>query len=310
MQQRSVTRIERFFVIVNLRAGGVRRHPGYVRALERALGTRGEVLPTATEDDLHAAVAFARRSNADTIGICGGDGSNVHALSSIARAWDDAPWPRIALLPAGTLNTAATNLGIARTPPARHARALLLSDSPYELERPLVRVNDYFGFIFGGQMVARVLDAYYGGRTGPVGAGWLAARIIGSALANTSFARRLFSPDEVSFSIDGGPWERRRVTALLASTVAAPAVKLRALPRAGENGCFQFIATECHPVELAPELFHIFAGLPLKGLSVDVLARQVRLQLGEGARWTVDGDIFEGSDVTLQVTEPVRLLIP
>lgn len=304
------TRIERFFIIVNVRAGGVRKRPWFVRDLQHAVGSRGEVLATTTSEELASAVARAKSAGADAIGICGGDGSNVHALSAIARCWADAQWPLLSLLPAGTLNTAATNLGIRRMQPAGLVRAILASDEPRTQTRPLVQANDLFGFIFGGQMVARVLDAYYAGRTGPVGAAWLAARIIGSTAWNGPFARDLFAADAVECSIDEGPWLQHQLTTLLAATVAAPAVKLRAMPRAGENGCFQMIGAECSPTKIMPEIGRVFAGLPLEALSIDVLAKQVRLRMGEKARWTVDGDIFEGSDVTLRATKPVRLLLP
>lgn len=304
------TRIERFFIIVNVKAGGVKKRPWFVRDLQRVVGSRGEVLPTTTADELLGAIALARSSGADAIGICGGDGSNVHALSAIAQCWEDAAWPAISLLPAGTLNTAATNLGIRRTHPAKLVRAILADDEPYMQSRPLIRANDLFGFIFGGQMVARVLDAYYAGQTGPAGAAWLASRIIGSTAMNGSFARGLFSADPVEISIDGGPWKASNLTTLLAATVAAPAVKLRAMPRAGEDGCFHLIGAECSPTKIMPEIGRVFAGLPLKALSIDVLAKQVRLRMGEKARWTVDGDIFEGAEVNLQATKPVRLLLP
>lgn len=304
------TRIERFCIIVNVKAGGVRKRPWFVRDLQHAVGNRGEVLATTTSDDLVRAVARAKSAGADAIGICGGDGSNVHTLSAIARCWADAPWPLLSLLPAGTLNTAATNLGIRRMHPAGLVRAILADDEPRTQTRPLVQANDLFGFIFGGQMVARVLDAYYAGHTGPVGAAWLAARILGSTATNGAFATGLFARDPVELSIEDGPWQRHELTTLLAATVAAPAVKLRAMPRAGENGCFHMIGAQCSPAKIMPEIGHVFAGLPLNSLSIDVTAKLVHLRMGDKARWTVDGDIFEGSEVTLRATKPVRLLLP
>lgn len=304
------TRIERFFIIVNVKAGGVRKRPWFVRDLQRALGSRGEVLPTTTSGELTSAILRAKSKGADAIGICGGDGSNVHTLSAIARCWGDTPWPLVSLLPAGTLNTAATNLGIKRMHPAGLVRSILADDEPRIQTRPLVQANDLFGFIFGGQMVARVLDAYYAGRTGPVGAAWLAARIIGSTAVKSPFARGLFASDSVELSIDDGPWQRHELTTLLAATVAAPAVKLRAMPRAGESGCFHMIGADCSPTRFIPELGRLYAGLPLKALSVDVLAKKVRLRMGDQARWTVDGDIFTGPEVTLSATQPVKLLVP
>lgn len=304
------TRIERFFVIVNVRAGGVRRRPSFVADLVQAVGRRGKVIATTNAAELSDAVARAYDQGADAIGICGGDGSNVRTFTALAAQWGKRPWPLVALLPAGTLNTAATNLGIPRGRPGWLVQRWLGQNEPVTESRALVQVNDLVGFIFGGQMVARVLDEYYAGRTGPVGAAWLASRMIASTAVKGRFIERLFAADPVQLSIEGGPWQTRTVTALLASTVAAPAVKLRAMPRAGENGCFQMIGAECSPLKILPDIGRVFAGLPIPALTLDVLARQARLKFEEGARWTVDGDLFEGSDVTLRATQPVRLLVP
>lgn len=304
------TRIERFFVIVNVRAGGVKRRPAFVSDLVHAVGRRGKVIATTNARELADAVGRAHDEGADAIGICGGDGSNVRTFTELAARWGKRDWPLVALLPAGTLNTAATNLGIPRGRPGWLVERWLGQDEPVTESRALVQVNEFVGFIFGGQMVARVLDEYYAGRTGPVGAAWLASRMIASTAVKGPFIERLFASDRVQLSVEGGPWQTREVTALLASTVAAPAVKLRAMPRAGENGCFQMVGAECSPLKILPDIGRVFAGLPIPALTLDVLAKEVRLKFEAGARWTVDGDLFEGSEVTLRATKPVRLLVP
>ncbi len=302
-------RVGRIGVIVNEQAGGVRRRPGLAARLERIVGDAGFVVSTHTVGEVACAARRAAVEEVDTVGICGGDGTNVHTLSAIASAIRDRPWPRITLLAGGTVNAAAHNLA-AGGDAERQLGRLLSSDEPRVRRSPLLRVNDRVGFIFGTHFIARVLDAYYAGRTGPLGAAFLASRIVGSAVARTAFARSLMAPEAVSLTVDGRDFGTLAITGLMACVVAAPAVGMRATHRAGEDGGFHLAATTAPPGTVAREVGRLWAGLKVRALEVDEVAYRATLAFPRGTRYAIDGDLFDGDLIELSATAPVDVLLP
>ncbi len=302
-------RVDSICVIVNEQAGGVRRRPGLAGRLARVVGGAGLVIPTRSLEEVVRAVGRARAEGVDTIAICGGDGTNVHTLTAVARAFRGRPWPRLALLAGGTVNSVAHNFGAAGNA-ERQLSALLESEEPRVRRRPLLQVNERVGFMFGTHFVARVLDAYYAGRTGPLGSAVLAARIVASAATGGEFARSLMAPEEVSLEIDGRDFGARAVTGLMACVVAAPAVVIRATRRAGEDGGFHLVATTAPPTVIAREAGRLWTGLAVAAMDVDEVAHRATLAFARGTRYTIDGDLFDGDRIELAATAPVDVLLP
>jgi hypothetical protein len=303
-----IGRIRRILVIVNPQAGGVLRDPGLPAVLRRLVGTRGEAIVTRCSEDVTSAVSRARLQDADTIAMCGGDGTARLVLSAIDHVYRGAPWPRLAVLCGGTLNTVARNLGCYQPAPKLLA-ALLAAERPFVQPRPLIRVNEHTGFIFGAQTVARVLGAYYEQGASPSSAVLLAARIVAGSALRTRFLKDLFAPERTELSIDGGEPEPFLFTGLLAATVAVPAVGLRVLHRACEEGGFHLIGTESPPSKIVPEAGRLWVGLPVSVMSVDRVAHRAVMTFQEPARFTVDGDLFSSRRIELSATPPVELMM-
>jgi hypothetical protein len=301
--------VERIAVIVNRNAGGVRKRPQLLLHLSDAIGQRGEVIATGDSDDLLRAVKRARAQGVDTIGICGGDGSNLHTLTTIAAVYGSTPWPRIVFLPGGTLNTGASHFRTKGNTVERLQR-IMRADRPLVVPTPLVRVNDHVGLIFGSLMVARVLDTYYDGYASPVGAVVLASRIVASAAMQTSFAKQMFHSESVEIELDGKQLGRFDLTALLASVVACPAVGMRVTYRGGEDGCFHVIGTNAQPATIFREAPRLWSGLPLKAMCIDEIAREAVFRFERPARYTMDGDLFAASTIKVTATAPVQVLLP
>jgi diacylglycerol kinase (ATP) len=80
-------KIERILVVVNRLAGGVKRRPGIVEELAAIVGDRGEVAVTGSPDELRQILMRARSRGVDTIGICGGDGTNLATLTALANVY-------------------------------------------------------------------------------------------------------------------------------------------------------------------------------------------------------------------------------
>jgi hypothetical protein len=302
-------KVKQIGVIVNVHAGGIRRQAGIVRELTALVGSRGEVWPTTNAVELHHALLRGRARGVDTVAVCGGDGTNLHTLTAMAEVYRSAPWPRITLLPAGTLNTAAANFGCVG-PIVTQLRRLIEADEPRVLSWPLLRVNDHVGFIFGTHLVARILDAYYAGRVGPAGAVLLATRIVASSAIGSHFSRGLFRREVVDVEVDGAALGSLGPTGLMASVIPAPAVGMRALYKAGEGGAFHVVGVDAPPTRIFSEAGRLWCGLPIACAKLDVTARQLTLRFSTPARYTMDGDLFQSETIRLTATDPVEMLLP
>lgn len=303
------SQIRKVAVVVNRRAGRARREPRLVDGLARVVRGRGEVLATTRLDELDDAVQRAREQEVDTLAICGGDGTNAYTLPAMARAWRDAPWPRVVLLAGGTVNAAATSLGTSGSA-ERRLESLLSAREVQVRRQPLMRVNDHIGLIFGSQMPARILDAYYDGRTGWAKCFYLAARVLGSAAVSGPFAKSLFTAEPVSLEIDGQRTGVHEATGILASVVSSPAVGLRITSRAGENGGFHLVAVNQPPYSLLADAPRMWAGLPLTRAAYDGVAHQARIETPRATRYTLDGELFSSTRIALEATRSVDLLLP
>lgn len=302
-------RVDRILVIVNGRAGGVKRRPGLVATLRREVRGRGEVVVTETADQLTHALRRARALGVDTIGICGGDGTNVTTLTALSQVYGPAPWPRITLLAGGTMNTSAANFASAG-PAGRQLRSLLDSEEPRVRRLPLLQVGERVGFIFGAQMVARILDLYYAGPVGPLGSALRAVQIVGSGLVGGPLLKSLLQPEPVDIEIDGERFGWQPLSAVLAAVVPNIGIGMRALPRAGEDGAFQLVATGASPWQLVRQASHLWAGLPFDAMNIDRTGYRARLRFETERPYTIDGDLFSAREVELGLTAPVELIAP
>lgn len=301
--------VRRVLVVVNPHAGGVRRHPQMSEELRQLVGQRGTVVSTATPEEIDSALRTALLDSVDTVALCGGDGTNHCTMTSIARIYGERPWPRIALLAGGTVNTTTSGLGFGGDP-RRQLANLLNSQNPRVRRTSLVWVNGRVGFILGTQMPARVMDAYYDGRTGVAKCIWLAGQVALSAAVNGNFARTLFEPQPIHLQIDGRQSQLGQATAVVASVVPAIIVGMRATYRAGEGPGFHLLATDAPPGELVRGLGRLWAGLPIKAMKEDVLAHRVHLQLPAPSPFMLDGDVFSASELKIVATREVELLGP
>lgn len=305
----SAPAVGRVLVVVNRRAGGFRRDPRLPADVARIVGDRGLVVATANTDELEASVRRARLLRVDTVAICGGDGTNHATLTALSRVYGTHPWPRVALCAGGTVNTSARGLGFGG-PVRKGLRALLAAREPRVLRMPLLQVAGRVGLIFGTQMPARVMDAYYDGRTGSVKCAWLALKILASGATGVGLAQQLFEPEPIELEIDGRVSSLHQATGIIASVVPAVNVAMRLAYRAGEGNGFHLLATEASPRALAREAGRAWAGLPVSVMAEDTIARHVRLKLPRGGRFMLDGDVFPGDDLELTATAPVELIGP
>lgn len=309
----------RLGVVLNRNAAGgrARRVGARIGALVDDLGA---VRETRTPEDLARAVEEFAAAGCEIVASCGGDGTNLSTITQVIHRWPavrpDEPLPRIALLRGGTVNTIASNLGVAGRPDEILARlvAALRGGPPLrEIGQDLLEVNGMYGFLFAAGMGARFLEVYYGGLVqGPLWAGALAARTALSALVQGRFARWLFAPVECELSADGERLDLDAVRLLLAAVVPDVGIGMRVTWRGGaEPGRFHLVASGLSTPAMALQLDRVLAGRPLRGQPhIDRLAARLDVRFARPQTFTLDGELFREREVHIAVGPRVRVLVP
>jgi len=307
-----------FGVIVNARAGAVRRDPGLLERLRGRLST-AQLQVTASEDEIDGALDALGAVGIDRLVVVGGDGSVGGTLTRLLDRWPDAELPALVIAPGGTVNTIARSLG-ARGSPERLIEKLAAGGAPrVDTLRPLVRAKaeqgeTRAGMIFAAGAGVRWLRLYYEApRQGPGPAAALVARIVGSASLRGRLATRVFEPCGVELTVDGRRLELERFTALAAASVGGIGLGFRPFLTAGRDPeRFHLVITEAGPARLSVELPALRLGL---GGALSCLqhhpARQVSLRFAGPEPWSIDGDVYAPTAaLELSATRPLRFLVP
>lgn len=308
-------------IVNNPRSRRNRRDPGIAQKLRLLLDHDGEVLDASTPEELDLALARFRASGIDVLGVNGGDGTGHVVLTAVARAWDGAPLPKLALLRGGAMNTVAHAHGI-RGGPEAIVRDLLARRRarrpPRAVERDLLRVaadggEPRYGFIFGTGVVVAFLEAYYAaGDPSPFTAARMLARAIGSAVTGGRFAASLTKRERLRVTTDGEEWPDAAWLTVVAGSVPEIGFGFRAFARCDEQpGFFHVVGVHGTPVQVARALPRIHGGRPWRRrLAKDEVARDLVLE-GEAPRFTVDGDLYAARRAIRVSTGPaIEVLLP
>jgi diacylglycerol kinase (ATP) len=270
--------------------------------------------------ELDAAVAEIAAARPDVVVLAGGDGSYMAGLTALMRAYGSQRLPRIALAPCGTVSTVVRNYGFSG--PAAPYVARIVSSAARGGARttpaPTLRVTDEkgvtrVGFIFGAGLVARFFERYEAaGARGYGGAARIVARIFASSFVGGATARHVLTPGPATLTLDGVTAPARAYSLILASTVRDVGLGMRVTPRAGEDPArVQVVASPLGPRALGPQMPLVLLGRRLRGRHhVDALARVTTVDFGAApAPFIVDGDLFEGTKLTLEAGPLLDLII-
>jgi hypothetical protein len=254
-------------------------------------------------DATRAAVA----DDAEILVLNGGDGTVQTALTSMLRAPTER-LPLLAVLPGGTTNTTARNVGYGRDPLAALRR--LLDESAAGTvagrvqRRPVLSVDladgPQYAMMFGAGAVydgirfAREQLATHGMR-GQLGAGIALATFVGKAL--TGNAATMFPPLDADVSLDGTALPPARYFGMLASTMDRQFLGMS--PYWGtESGPIRFSALRDRPQHLARAIVPALRGRPSPWLRPELGYRshnvdEVAITFDGG--FTLDGELFAPS---------------
>jgi hypothetical protein len=253
-------------------------------------------------------IADATRSavadDAEIIVVNGGDGTVQTALTSMLRA-PTALLPLLAVLPGGTTNTTARNVGYGRDPLAALRRLLAESAEGAlggRVERRAVLSVDLAagpqyammfgaGAVYDGIRFAREQLATHGMR-GQLGAGIALATFVGRVL--TGKAGTLFPPLPADVRLDGRALPPTRYFGMLASTMDRQFLGVS--PYWGtEPGPIRFSALRDRPRHLARAIIPALRGRPSRWLQPELGYRSHNLEevaITFDGGFTLDGELF------------------
>jgi diacylglycerol kinase family enzyme len=304
-------------VITNPRSRVNQRDPGKMRELGYLLGSRGSAEATRSLDDLYRAAEEFKAAAIDILGINGGDGTIHVTLTAFLRVYGDAPFPKVAILPGGTLNTIARGVGIRGRPQEMLYEVIDRYHQGEELrvvERHILQVGERFGFIFGNGLIANFLEAYYAtGRPSPIMGAKVLARAIASSVLRTAFSKRLFRRFVGRVSVDGEVWARPDFATIAAGTVPEIGLGFAPFHRCDEKpDHFALLGIHTTALGLILDLPRVYRARPMRrDKAISAVARAALLESEEPFAYTIDGDLYTGARELRLATGPrLRLIVP
>ncbi len=285
--------------------------------LEAALGDAGELAAPEDLDALERVLAGWRDRGVGTVVVNGGDGTAHRVVTAMVRTWG-ADLPRMAVLPAGTMNIIANSVGVRGRPHAVLRRLVERGDrAPTQRVWTLKVSGDgkpVYGFLFGNGIVARFLEVYYeGSEPSPAKAAWILGRGAASALIGGRSIKRLTRPFQGTLIADGVEQPDTTWTAIAVGTVEQLGLGFKAFhlaPRSPGKMHVQAIAGSV--VDLARDLPRIYRGQsPARPGNRELTASKLQIRSKETIGYMVDGDFHQAvGEVQVEISHPVDIVVP
>lgn len=258
-----------------------------------------------TVESMREAVEALVRAETEVIVVNGGDGTVQAVLTALLGGPTPAARPLLAVLPGGTANTTARNVGYGRRPLPALRR--LLAEAAYGRlagtvdRRPVVRIDaggpPRYAMLFGAGAVYHGIDFFRRevesrGVSGQLGAGVAVATFLGHVL--TGRGGRLFPPLRAEVRIDGEPIDGGPYFGMLCSTMDRQVLGISPYWGVGP-GSLRFSALSYAPRGLPRAIVPALRGRPSVHLRPDlgylsVNADEVELTFDSG--YTLDGELF------------------
>ncbi len=268
-------------------------------------------------DELDAALATFAAAGVNALIIDGGDGT-VRDVMSIATRHYSGVFPRIAIVPSGKTNALALDLGIPKHWTAKDAVEAIRfggikERAPIEVWRPDAAQPEMRGFIFGaGAFVRATALAQTTHRFGAFN-GLAVGLSIAGAVAQTLFGGRDNSwkrGEKMQLAAAGAAPIDAAQYMLLGSTLVHMPLKVRPFgqPRSG----FKMLRIEGSPRCILSALPALLGGGQPKWLAQSGYHRSdaERIDLRLNGDFILDGETFEGGDLTLRQGVPMRFVVP
>jgi len=273
-----------------------RKNPQKMIKFGYILGDKGTSIKTEDLDEVRGVCQEFKAREIDILGINGGDGSNHVALTTLIEAYGDQPLPKIAFLRGGTMNTISNSFGIKGTPDRilfNLVEKYHLGESFEVVERPIMKIGDKYGFIFGNGVIHSFLDAYYGtGHPSPLTAFTTVMHGVFSAAVGGAFAKQIFKRFRARVIVDGEPWPYEDYAAVTGSTIEQIGLGFKPYYRCAEKpGHFHLLGILTAPFGFAMDMPRIHRGRPMRpDRVIEEVCEQVVFESDEPLLYTIDGD--------------------
>jgi len=299
-----------------------RRNRKLLPAVEALLEPLGHVVYERLDDfgDLLPALQRLADRAIEVLVISGGDGTVSAALTGIVEGGIFAEAPAIAILPGGTSNTIAADVGLHGEPLAALSRLVQLTVVPPIESRSLIRVEydrtkpAVCGMFFG---TAAVCDAI-ALRRRLFPQRWLpdpiaAALTLGYVLGGAALGREgVLSGQRIRLNLGGNEVPARQYVLVIATTLSK--IVLGGSPFWGPvDGPLKCTTIASPARQLIRNVYRLLYGSDRERLPASVYhsAAVERIELSMDCAFNLDGEFFHpGSDdpVVLTTTPPVRFV--
>ena len=287
-----------------------KRDPHHNTLLWYILGNKGQYEVTESISDLSRVCKEFESRGIDHIGIVGGDGTISLTLSAIFEAYTTSDpgrahaLPKILLLRGGTVNVAASNLGIYGKPKSVMHDFLDAYHSGKELSAMKVstlKVNDRLGFLFANGMAARFLQEFYKNKSNALGAGLYFSRVFSDLLLGGHLSGdidKLSAFEDLKLS-ETDPQGKNQThegghSMIFASTLPAMpfGFKMFKKLRVGQSEA-EMVAFTARAQSMLPLAARVLTGRTLKGQGFrDTLFSKVHVESKESLTFSLDGDVM------------------
>ncbi len=294
----------RAHVVANLQARGLASRGDRLDALRAACRGRATLHETESVAELADLMGRIIADAPDLLILGGGDGTFMSGVTALAPHVAEGNWPRLGLLPLGTVGTVARNFGDRRPPDVLLEEWLTAPHDVHAVPRPTLRVRaeraglveERVGFIVGTGLVARFFELYEAGGAGGVPhAGRIVARVFIESFTGGPTAKRVLTPIPCELEVDGERRSLEGVSLLLAAVVRDLGLSMQVCYRAGEDpDRFHLVASGLSPARLGPRAPLVMMGKSIGGEGhVDELVRRFRVRFAAGdGPYVLDGDSF------------------
>lgn len=300
-------------LVANLTARGLRSSRARVGAIESLCRGAATLHETRHVGEVKDVMRAAVDDGAELVVLAGGDGTFMSGVSALAASLGERPWPRVALLPLGTVGTIARNLGEPGAPEALLAAWLARPEDVHAHPRPTLAVRgigldgeleERVGFIVGTGLVARFFEVYEARGAGGIPlAAKIVARVFAGSFTGGALAQQILTPIPCELAIDGQRRHARGLSLLCAATVRDLGLGMKVCYRAGEAPDRLHLVASClPPARLGKRAPWVVAGRSIGGDGhVDELCSRFEVRFPEGVvgPYVLDGDMFRASTVAV-----------
>ncbi len=279
---------------------------------------------------LSQAIQRAKEQQLEVLAIYGGDGTLHRTVTALSEVYGSTPWPSLAFLGGGTMNTICKSLGIKDAPVERLERLLALrEDGQRNIDHASLMlstlsieckgVNDSasapdraVGFIFGTGLVTNFLERYYQRhRPSTRTAFAMAFRSALSPLLDRRLYHALQKREVLELQPDEGPTSSAAFLVLAAATVPEIGLGFRPFSHAFKPPVGPALyAWHGELRELLMQLPNLYFGRHHGGAHCASKFDSITLQPTEPMRYTVDGDLYQTSTAIRLCRGPHIRLLP